>query len=137
MNDRLPYIIAVDFDGTLVEDKFPDIGEKRAPKLWESLIRAKETHGDHVQIILWTCRNGDHLEPAVLFCQRHGLYPDRVNDNIPEVLDKYGGPNRLNTRKVYANIYIDDKNGSDIDDFDNIMDLLKPNSKKNPYDDYE
>lgn len=97
-----PPILAVDFDGTLVENKFPEIGAIR-----ETMLRAvKAYQSAGWRIILWTCRTGDMLEAAVNFCKEHGLVPDEVNRNIPEVQEVYGG----DTRKVFANMYIDDRN---------------------------
>ena len=98
----LPNIIAVDFDGTLVEDGFPDISNAIPNnKLFEKLLKAKS---DGSKIILWTCRTGSALDDAVEYCNNKGLHFDAVNDNIDEVKFKLsGGP-----RKVYANLYIDD-----------------------------
>lgn len=95
-----PYIIAIDFDGTLVTDKFPEIGEPT--HLFES-VRIWQSIG--TKVILWTCRNGEHLEKAVKFCKEQGIEFDAVNMNIPEIIEEYGG----DTRKVFADIYIDDK----------------------------
>lgn len=97
-----PQIAAVDFDGLLVENKFPNIGEIRQP-IFDAVL--------HLQIrgwkiILWTCRTDKMLEEAYSFCVNHGLIPDAVNENIPEVKDYFGG----DTRKVFANIYLDDRN---------------------------
>ena len=99
-----PKIIAVDFDGTLVEDRYPEIGEIRLA-MWKSIMQAKE---DGCKIILWTCRTDEYLTAAVEFCERHGLLFDAVNDNLPETKATYGG----NTRKVFADLYIDDRNGA-------------------------
>jgi uncharacterized pyridoxamine 5'-phosphate oxidase family protein len=97
----LPRIVAVDFDGTLVEDKFPEIGRPNVT-LFKALKRW-QTEG--VKVILWTCRNNDALEAAVKFCRDMGLEFDAVNENLPEVKELYGG----DTRKVFADLYIDDK----------------------------
>lgn len=98
----LPYIVAVDFDGTLCENKFPDIG---APK--QKVIDAiKEYQSYGWKIILWTCRNYEFLDRAVMWCMNHGLTFDAINTNLPEVKELFGG----DTRKVYADVYIDDKN---------------------------
>ena len=97
----LPYIIAVDFDGTLVEDKFPKIGEPIA-RVWDHLKKAQD---NGAKIILWTCRNGDKLKEAVEFCSAYGLHFDAINENLDEckvLFDK-------DTRKVYADEYWDDK----------------------------
>lgn len=98
----LPYIIAVDFDGTLCENDFPHIG---APKK-EMIRKVKEYQRTGWKTILWTCRNGEALEKAVAWCKRHGLTFDAVNENLPEVEELFGGW----TRKIYADVYIDDKN---------------------------
>lgn len=101
--ELFPPILAIDFDGTLVENKFPGIGVIREP-MWTA-VRAYQDAG--WRIILWTCRTGEMLEAAVNFCKENGLVPDEVNRNIPEVQAVYGG----DTRKVFANMYIDDRNG--------------------------
>lgn len=97
----LPWIVAVDFDGTLVEDRYPHIGEVNA-ELVEDLKEAKSL--GH-KIILWTCRVGKYLTDAVEVCEKLGLKFDAVNCNIEEVQEMFGH----DTRKVYANLYIDDK----------------------------
>ena len=81
-------IIAVDFDGTLCENEYPNIGAPRAAK-----------------IILWTCREGTELEKAINFCHEHGITLDAVNANLPEAVDKWNN----DCRKVGADEYWDDK----------------------------
>ena len=95
-------IIAVDFDGTLCEDKFPEIGAAYEIRL----KRLKHLKQCGCKLILWTCRNGAMLTSAVDWCKAHGLEFDAVNENLPEVQKKWGG----DTRKVFCNMYIDDKN---------------------------
>lgn len=98
----LPYIVAVDFDGTLCENAFPKIG---APK--KDIIQAiKEYKSFGWKIILWTCRNHDALTQAIEWCEKQGIELDAVNQNLPEVQEMFGG----DTRKVFANVYIDDRN---------------------------
>ncbi len=98
--EALP-IIAVDFDGTLCRDEYPEIGEANAV-----LIRyLKNQKRKGARLILWTCRNGRLLEQAVEWCRRHRLEFDAVNENLPEILKRYGG----DSRKIYADVYIDDK----------------------------
>lgn len=99
---QLPYIIAVDFDGTLVEDKFPEIGRPN-DNLWAWM---KEQQNNGAKIILWTCRDGKNLEDAVAYsvmCM--GFNFDAVNCNVQETRHLFNN----DTRKAYANIYIDDK----------------------------
>ena len=100
--NTLPKIIAVDFDGTLVEDEFPAIG-KPIPHMWELIKNLRE---QGVKLILWSCRNHENLTDAVEYCKReHGFIFDAVNENIKEVQEMFHN----DTRKVYADLYIDDK----------------------------
>ena len=101
----LPPILAVDFDGTLVEFTYRGIGEP----IWPAVDAVKSYKKAGYKIILWSCRTDDNedkeLSSAVKFCSEIlGIEFDAVNDNIPEVLAIYG-----NTRKIHANIYFDDK----------------------------
>ena len=95
-------IIATDFDGTICEDKWPLIGQ---PKM--SVIKyLKKARDRGHRVILWTMREGLMLAKAVNWCGLHGLEFDAVNDNLPDMVEKYGG----NPRKVFADVYIDDRN---------------------------
>ena len=94
-------IIAVDFDGTLCQDKYTKIGKPR-----KSLIKFIKLHklsGD--KLILWTCRSNERLKEAIEWCKEQGIEFDAINDNLKEHIDKYNN----NSRKVYADLYIDDK----------------------------
>lgn len=94
-------IYAVDFDGTLCENAYPEIGSPN-----KSLIRLlKRRRSKGSKVILWTCRVGDRLIEAVDWCKQFGLEFDAVNENLPEMIEEYGG----DTRKVFADVYIDDK----------------------------
>lgn len=95
-------VIAVDFDGTLCENKFPEIGEPKK----DILDAVKKLRQQGNKIILWSCRSGQPLIKAVMWCAEQGLLFDAVNENLPEIIEMYGG----DTRKVWADIYIDDKN---------------------------
>ena len=96
-------IIAVDFDGTLCKDKYPQVGEPNMPLIrW---LIARRLMGD--KLILWTCRCGAKLERAFVWCEAFGLTFDAVNANLPENIEKYGN----DCRKVFADIYLDDKSG--------------------------
>lgn len=94
-------IIAVDFDGTLCENKYPEIGNPTP-----TLDYVKHLKEKGAKIILWTCRCGEQLNAALDFCLKNGLEFDMVNDNLPEHVAKYNN----NCRKIYADYYIDDKN---------------------------
>ena len=105
-------IIAVDFDGTLCESSWPDIG-KPIDRTITYLLNEREKGS---KLILWTCREGAMLSDAVRWCEERGLYFDAVNDNLPEISKKFGG----NSRKIFANVYIDDRNAFLLGDSDNI-----------------
>lgn len=94
-------IIAVDFDGTLCESRWPDIGPPRAALI--AYLIDRKAAGD--QLILWTCRSGDQLDRAVMWCMRQGLRFDAVNRNLNEMIEKFGN----DSRKVYADEYWDEK----------------------------
>lgn len=97
-------IYAIDFDGTIVKNKFPEIGELNP--VAERFIRKLKERGD--KWILWTMRSGKKLQEAVAFLDSHGLKPDAVNDNLPSVQAQF--KDNPNPRKVFANVYIDDHN---------------------------
>jgi trehalose-6-phosphatase len=101
MEERKIQIIAVDFDGTLCTDSYPQIGIPNLPLI--DLLRRMREQGK--QVILWTCRCGELLEQAVDWCKRFGLEFDAVNENVPETMARYG----TESRKISADVYIDDK----------------------------
>ena len=94
-------IIAVDFDGTLCTDCYPEIGEPNDFLI--AMLKNLKTEGK--QLILWTCRAGEDLEHAVSWCREKGLVFDQVNENVPEIIARYGG----NSRKIFADVYLDEK----------------------------
>ena len=93
--------IAVDFDGTIVEDKFPQIGRERPFAL--RTLRALQDDG--FTLILWTCRAGAELDAAVEFCRQGGVEFYGVNENFEGETYMGSCP-----RKIDADIYIDDRN---------------------------
>lgn len=98
-------IRAIDFDGTLFENKWPGIGEPNL-ELIKYLINCR-LHGD--KLILWTCRSGEHLIDAVCACHKVGLQFDAINENLPETLEWAGS----DSRKIYADVYYDDRAARD------------------------
>ncbi len=95
-------IYAVDFDGTLCVDRYPEIGAPRPGVI--DFIKSERARGS--KLILWTCRIGARLEEAVEWCRGQGLEFDAINDNLPENVAQYSN----NPRKIYADRYIDDRN---------------------------
>lgn len=99
-------IIAVDFDGVLVEDQFPEIG---SPKN-EMIELVKQIIAAGHEAVLWTSRTDARLAEAVRWCMAHGLKFSAINDQAPSNKAKYQHLYPNGTRKVYANLYIDDHN---------------------------
>lgn len=99
-------IYAVDFDGTLCESKFPDIGQPNL-ELIEKLIE-KQKNGD--KLILWTNRSGSYLEAALRKCKEWGIIFDAVNENLPEIVKLYSKyhDGDAPSPKITADVYIDD-----------------------------
>jgi len=93
--------IAVDFDGTIVEDDYPKIGRAKL-FAFDTLLKLQEK--GH-RLILWTYRKGEMLEEAVAFCKENGVIFYAVNKSFPEEEfdPKY-------SRKINADIFIDDRN---------------------------
>ncbi len=94
-------IIAVDFDGTLCYSNWPALGEPNTV-LIDYLKRWRKAGN---KLILWTCRAGDALDSALSWCSEQELEFDAVNDNLPEIVEKYGN----NSRKISCDYYIDDR----------------------------
>lgn len=94
-------IIAVDFDGVIVEDRFPDIGEPDMELVGLLNIAYDQGHS----VILWTSRVDDKLEAAVETCKNIGLSLTAVNNGDPDNLSQYG----TDPRKIYADMYLDDR----------------------------
>ncbi|MDC8006054.1 hydrolase [Aureisphaera galaxeae] len=93
--------IAVDFDGTIVEDNYPNIGK---PQLFAFDTLKKLQDNGH-RLILWTYRHGRALDEAVAFCKENGITFYAVNKSFPE--EEY---ETKYSRKINADIFIDDRN---------------------------
>ncbi|MBJ7879108.1 BT0820 family HAD-type phosphatase [Gelidibacter salicanalis] len=101
MNFQNRLIIAVDFDGTIVEDRYPGIGKPRI-FAFETLKRLQE---DGHRLILWTYRSGKSLDEAVAFCKDNGITFYAVNSSFPE--EQF---DTSKSRKINADLFIDDRN---------------------------
>jgi hypothetical protein len=95
------YTIAIDFDGTIVEDEYPKIGK---PIIFAFDTLKKLQENGH-RLILWTYRKGRALDEAVAFCEKNGIVFYAVNKSFPEEEfdPKY-------SRKINADYFIDDRN---------------------------
>ena len=94
------FIIAIDFDGTICEDKFPDYGKLRDGA--KDAIIALYAEPD-VAIIINTCRHDEWGVMDYLF--RKNIPFGMVNENHRGLIDLYG-----DCRKIAANVYVDDHN---------------------------
>lgn len=95
-------IIAIDFDGTIVEDRFPEIG-KMIDGAREVINRLYE---EGYEIIIWSCRTRVDKARAIECLAKNGIRYHRFNESSLVNLKQY---NNVDTRKVYADLYIDDK----------------------------
>lgn len=110
-------IIAVDFDGTIVEHRYPKIGKIR-PYAFEALkILQSKGH----KLILWSYRTGDELNEAVEFCKSHDLRFWAVNESYPGESER-----GINRRKLNVEIFIDDRNIGGLPDWVEILRILHP-----------
>lgn len=99
-------IVAVDFDGILCKDDFPRIGSPNYEVI--TLIRKLIEEGH--EVVLWTTRNGEELTAAVDWCGEMGLHFCNVNGPAPSNEKMYEGVYPTPSRKIYADVYIDDHN---------------------------
>ena len=122
-------IIAVDFDGTIVENRYPDIG-KEIPFATETLKML--IHDGH-RLILWTVREGKYLDEAVDWCFLHGVSFYAINKNYPE--EKVH--NRFDYyKKIDANYFIDDCNIGGLPDWGLIYRIVNQHDALNNTDYY-
>lgn len=110
-------IIAVDFDGTIVEHRYPAIGKER-PFATETL---KKLIKDGHRLILWTVREGRLLEEAVEFCRERGVEFYAVNRDYPEEEKER---NNHFSRKLKADVWIDDRNVGGLPDWGTIYEMI-------------
>jgi hydroxymethylpyrimidine pyrophosphatase-like HAD family hydrolase len=120
-------IIAVDFDGTIVEHRYPGIG-KEMPFAFETL---KTLHRDGHQLIMWTYRGGKLLDEAVEHCRKNGVEFFAVNCSYPgEVLDSN------QSRKIHADLFIDDRNVGGFLGWGEIYQMINPNVSTDRHAEY-
>jgi hydroxymethylpyrimidine pyrophosphatase-like HAD family hydrolase len=117
MLDYTDIKIAVDFDGTIVEHEYPKIGKE---KLF-AFQTLKQFEKKGVRLILWTFRSGKELDEAVEFCRKKGIEFYAVNCNYPgEIFDE------TISRKIDADIFIDDKNVGGFPGWGEIWQMIFP-----------
>ncbi len=111
-------VIAVDFDGTIVENRYPEIG----PEIAFATETLKMLIADRHKVILWTVREGKQLEEAVEWCKKRGVEFYAVNRDYPEETVE---SNNHFSRKIKAEIWIDDKNVGELPDWGTIYQMIK------------
>ena len=110
-------IIAVDFDGTIVEHEYPKIGKEKifATETLRQLIN------DGHRLILWTVREGELLDEAVEWCRQRGVEVYAVNKDFPE---ENISKNEQFSRKIKADVWIDDLNVGGLPDWGTIYRII-------------
>jgi len=109
--------IAVDFDGTIVDHEYPGIGKE---KLF-AFQTLKELEKLGALLILWTFRTGKELDDAVEYCRDNGIEFYAINKNYPEeIFDE------TVSRKIDADIYIDDRNIGGFPGWSGVWQILIP-----------
>lgn len=94
-------IIAIDFDGTICDLSFPEVG-KMKPEA-DKYVNMLFDEGHH--IIINTCRSGIYEGLAETFMKENKIHYHFINSNMPYMIEAYG----QDCRKISADIYIDDK----------------------------
>ncbi|HEX4887684.1 MAG TPA: hydrolase [Luteibaculaceae bacterium] len=110
--------IAVDFDGTIVEHKYPEIGREMAFAFTTLKMLQKKGH----RLILWTYRSGVYLDQAVEFCRKNGVEFYAVNKSFPE--EDFNPA--TDSRKIDADLFIDDRNVGGFLGWGEIYQMLHP-----------
>ena len=108
-------IIAIDFDGTIVSHRYPEIGSE-IPFATATIRRLIE---EQHQVILWTVRRGKLLQDAVDWCKERGIEFYAVNKSYPEEEPGEG------YAKVNADMFIDDCNLGGLPDWGKIYKMIK------------
>ncbi len=111
--------IAVDFDGTIVVDAYPEIGQER-PFAIQTL---KMLHSDGHELILWTVREGRRLKEAVEWCRERGVEFYAINRDFPEEDVQM----KTFSRKIKADLFIDDRNIGGPIQWGEIYNMVKSN----------
>lgn len=109
--------IAVDFDGTIVTHKYPNIGEE-VPFAVDTLKMLRQ---DGHKLILWSVREGELLDAAVQWCRDRGLEFYAVNRDYPE---ETTGNNPHFSRKLKADMFIDDRNLGGLPDWGTLYRMI-------------
>jgi hypothetical protein len=111
--------IAVDFDGTIVEHAYPGIGKE----MMFAFATLKELQNRGHKLILWSFREGELLNEAVNYCKNQGIEFYAINKSYPEEQ-----LNETTSRKIHADIFIDDRNIGGFPGWPDVFQMLHPES---------
>ena len=111
-------VIAVDFDGTIVEHKYPAIGEEKpfACEVLRMLIA--ERH----RLILWTVREGKLLDDAIQWCKKRGVEFWAVNSDSSDMFKE--AKDRNLSCKLNADVFNDDCGIAGLPDWNTIYKII-------------
>ncbi len=109
--------IAVDFDGTIVHDRYPDIGNEKPFAIQTIKMLMQEGH----QFVLWSVREDDALEEAVEWCRQRGVEFYAVNQNF---VGEDSETTRHYSRKLKVDLFIDDRNIGGLPDWGTIYKMI-------------
>ncbi len=113
--------IAIDFDGTIVENAYPAIGEEMIFAFDTMKALQKKGH----KLILWTFRTGERLDEAINYCKEHDIEFYAVNENFPgEPIDNTW------SRKLNVDLFIDDRNIGGFLGWSKVWQLLDPDNEE-------
>ncbi len=118
-----PLKIAVDFDGTIVEHRYPEIGKE----ILFAFDTLKELQKQKHLLILWTYRSGKELDEAVEYCRQNGVEFYAINNSYPE--EEYD--EEFSSRKIEADIFIDDRNIGGLMSWGEIYQIINPQENPN------
>jgi len=113
-----PLKIAVDFDGTIVEHKYPEIGKEIMFAFKTLRVLQEQRH----QLILWTYRSGKELDDAVEYCRRNGVEFYAINSSYPE--EEFDED--YDSRKIDVDLFIDDRNIGGLPSWGEIYQMINP-----------
>lgn len=114
-------VIAIDFDATIVEHEYPEIGKQ----IRFAFATIKELEKKGHRLILWTYREGKLLDEAVNYCKENGISFYAINANFPGETTE-----NQHSRKINANIFIDDRNIGGFLGWEKIWQMLHPEDGK-------
>ena len=117
-------VIAIDFDGTIVEHRYPEIG----PEIPFATDTLKMLIKDHHRLILWSVREGKLLDDAVNWCRERGVEFYAINRDYPEEQKQN---NQFFSRKLKADVWIDDRNLGGLPDWGTIYRMITYNKTWN------